>query len=158
MKQRNIWMLYLSIGVISCILSGCKKQVEYIINADIIYKNETPHTLKYFQYSSIDNYSFLVFELLPNAEKVFEIRGDGGHENPSGVNDYIGIFEGLQGNDGVLIQYDGNKCLVYKAGEGSTTENFQQSYESQKINDRYYAFTYTFSNEEYQSAVDCASP
>lgn len=159
MKQKKIWIRFLSIGIISCLgqlICSCgEEQVDYVFNADIVYKNETGHAIKYYQFNSETEHRVLVFELQPNSEKNIEIRGDGGSKAPPEIKDYKGIFEGFQGDKSVIIEYDNNKCLTYDSGEGPTTENLASGYEVRKITDRHYEFVYYFTEKEYNQASAC---
>tara|TARA_B110000240_G_C13468981_1_gene440070 strand:- start:176 stop:691 length:516 start_codon:yes stop_codon:yes gene_type:complete len=158
MEQKTIWMHYLIIGISIVILSSlnsCSSEIEYKLDTDIIYKNETNYLIRYHQYDPEDNQKVFVFELDANSEKKIEIRGDGGNENQGIDNCCQGILEGFQGNSSILIDYENNdKCLIYINGEGSTTGNIS-GYTSRTISERYYEFTYTFTEEEYNQAGNC---
>lgn len=159
MVQKTTWMHYLIIGIslnLILVLSSCTKDdVEYKLDADIIYKNESSHTIKYYQYDPINSQKVFVFELIPNAEKKLEIRGSGGNKNDTVDNCCLGILEGFQGNSSILIAYDNEtKCLIYSNGEGPTTSNIS-IYESREISDRYYEFIYRFTDAEYNLAENC---
>lgn len=160
MLQKTTWMHFLIIGISALLISSTNscssdEQVEYKLNADIIYKNETNHLVKYYQYDTVTNQRVFVFELEGNSDKKIEIRGSGGIQNQSINNCCQGILEDFQGNNSILIDYDNsNKCLIYSNGQGSTTGNII-AYESREIESRYYEFIYRFSETEYEQAEDC---
>ena len=157
MKQKTTWMRYLIFGISFCftlLFSSCGETiVEYRLDADIIYKNESNHLIKYYQYDSENNQKVFVFELEANSEKKYQIRSSGPDTNIN--NCCQGILEGFQGINSILIDYDNSdKCLIYTDGEGSTTGNIS-TYESREIESRYYEFIYTFTEAEYNLATDC---
>jgi len=156
MKQKINWMRYLIIGInisLLLLISSCSEQIEYKLDADIIYKNETNYTIKYHQFDSVTKQRVFVFKLQPNSEKKIEIRGDGADKNIE-IDNYQGVFEGFQGRGSILIEYDNSKCLIYFSGEGSTTKNIS-NYETRIISAHHYEFVYTFTKEEYNQADDC---
>ena len=158
-KQETFWMPYLIIGVTFCfvfLFSSCGEEtIEYKLDADIIYKNETDHLIKYFEYISDSNQKVLLFELSPNSEKKVEIRVSGGNENQTINNCCQGILGDYQGDNAILIEYNNNdKCIIYTNEQGSATGNIS-AFESSTISERYYEFIYTFSEEEYNQAENC---
>ena len=163
MQQNKTWINYLLTGIDLLFIYtlffaiGClEPMAEVRLDGDIIYRNQTDHLINYYHYNS--SYSFLqhVFELNPNAEKKYEIRGSGPDTDLN--NCCQGIFEDIQGVTDILIDYDnGQKCLVYLSGDGPTTANINIGYQSREISSKYYEFIYTFTEEEYNQATDCSS-
>ena len=159
MEQKTIWKHFLIIGInfffISIFISCEEKTVEYKLDADIIFINETSHLIKYYEYLSDTNQKVLLFELLPSSEKKVEIRTSGGNENQTINNCCQGILGDFQGDNSILIDYDNsNKCIIYTNEQGSATGNIS-AYESKEIESRYYEFIYRFSESEYEQAEDC---
>jgi len=158
-KQETIWMHNFIIGINFCVIllfSSCEEKIiEYKLDADIIYKNETNHVIKYFEYISDSNQKIFLFELSPNSEKKIEIRSSGGNENQTINNCCQGILGDYQGDNSILIDYDNNdKCITYTNEQGSATGNISE-FEIRTISDRYYEFIYTFSEGEYSQAENC---
>lgn len=154
MKLNIIYLLFLSIGVLVNTASCGKVRTEYVMNADIIYKNDTPYHIRYYMYDESSNQKGEIFEILPHSSFKKEVRSDGGNEVKI-PEDYEGIFQDFQGYGSKLIEYDRTKCLIYHKGEGSTTSNYLNGFQIRKINDRHYEFTYTFTEEEAQKATTC---
>lgn len=144
----------MSIGVLVSLVSCGKVRTEYVMNADIVYKNETSHHIRYYKYDVVNSTKILIFEIPPKSAFKEEVREDGGYEIFN-IEHYKGIFESFQGNGSKLIEYDNVKCLIYNNGEGPTTANYLSSYQRRKINNRHYEFTYTFTEEEAQKATAC---
>lgn len=155
MKRKVIYLLFLSIGLTISSFLGCgREQVEYIVNADIIYKNNTPYHIYYHRYDAYSQQYGILFEVPPYGSFKKEIRGDGGNKvNTPEI--YKGVFGDFQDDNGILIKYDDQKCLIYEKGSGSTTDNYLNSYQWRKINNHYFEFTYTFTEEEAQKATTC---
>ena len=63
-----------------------------MLNADIIYKNQTNHLIKYFYYDSTDGFLQFAFELDSGFEKRYEVRGDGGNKNETIFSCCLGVF------------------------------------------------------------------
>lgn len=160
MDQKIIWRRYLIIGInyfFISLFANCEKNtiVEYKLDADIIFINETNHLIRYYQYNSENNKKVFILELKANSEKKIEMRGSGGNQYQTRNNCCDGLFESFQGKGPVLIDYNNNdKCITYSNGEGSTTRNIA-AYESRTISDKYYEFKYIFTEEEYNQAEDC---
>lgn len=158
MRQKTIWKRYLIIGInlffISLFISCEEKTLEYKLDTDIIFINETNHLIKYYEYFPNTNQKVLLFELLPNYEKKVEIRTSGGIENQTINNCCRGILGDYQGDNSILIDYNNNKCIIYANDQGSATGNIS-AFESRLISERYYEFKYIFTEEEYNQAEDC---
>ena len=159
LKQKKTWIYYLTIGINSLFFffsTSCgETTIDYKVYADIIYKNETAHTIGYFQYDT-NGFQQLIFELEPSSEKKIEIRESGPNTNIT--NCCQGIFEDIQGIQGIKISYNNDsKCLIYENGQGPTTSNILNAYESREIEQKFYEFVYTFTEEEYNNATNCVT-
>ena len=81
--------------------------------------------------------------------------GTGGAKNQTIDNCCEGFLGSYQGDNNILIEYDdGDKCIMYTNEQGSATGNIS-AYETRAISDRHYEIKYTFTEEEYNQAVDC---
>lgn len=129
------------IGIISFILSSfsCSREEECIIISDFIYINNTNYVIK-----------TPVGIIQPNSQILIHDEGDG----PCDISEknYVPPFISE-----TIIRFDSNKCLTFKSikvgvGEGPVGI---ANYKFKKISSVYYEFTYTFTEEEYNQAVDC---
>jgi|GEM_PF-1872227 len=156
MGQKITWTSYLLIGISIFILISCvPARIEYKVDADIIYINETEYMINYYQYLPSQNPSkIFIFEIAPNSQKIIESRDGGSKENQNIDNCCQGILEGFQGDASVLVEFDQVKCLIYQDGKGSTTNNIL-GYESVILSKNYYQFTYRFTENEYLNAENC---
>lgn len=155
---KKIWKSFLIIGLHSMGLSflSCEGQIEYKIEADIIYVNQTDYHISYIRYIPESKRKIPILEIEPlNLEKII-LRAGGDHKTPPQVMDYEDIFFSSQGNNCIIIEYDSTYCIKYKNGHGPTTANFSNAYNVRKITDRHYEFTYYFTEEEFNQATkDC---
>ncbi len=155
MKRKFIWMLFSIIILVkmSNFLIGCGEEiVEYRLDADIIYKNETNHHIKYFEFYPDYDKKVLIFELQPNSEKKFELRGDGNRKVDIETSQLV-FYNILNRSYKIWVSYDNDdKCIIYRHGESFTEE---ANYNIKKISTRYYELVYTFTEAEYNKAVDC---
>ena len=157
MLQKIIWMRCLLTGTaisIMFLFTSCQGDVDYRLDADIIFINETNHLINYYHYDNSKNFRQLAFELSPNSEKKYEIRSNGSDTN---IDDCCqGILEDIQGAADILIDYNNSeRCLIYLSGDGSTTANINVAYERREISSKYYEFIYRFIDEEYEQAEGC---
>lgn len=159
MQQRVTWINCLIIGISVLLvlqLCSCKGQDSNIgpLDVTVIYKNETSKGLKYFQ--STETQNFLVFEIEPLGEKVMEIAWE--FDTNEGLNPGTcceGVFESFQGrNNGVLVEFDNSRCLMFESGNGPTTQNIS-GYEATLLSSNKVQYTYTFTDEHYLEAIEC---
>ncbi len=144
MEQKITWMHCLIFGISIFILLSFSKcgDVDYRVRADFIYINETVHTIEII--------SEKPFTLPPNSDYVIKIDSDGG-KNIS-ADSYVPPF-----SDGIVI-YDDIKCDTLASGailgQGEGPAGIQ-NYQSKKISDRYYEFTYRFTEDHFLLAEEC---
>lgn len=158
MVQKKIWMRYLTFGIFSFFILltsiKCETTIQYRQDADIIYRNETNKSIRYFKYDKSDGFQQFIFELSANSEIKIEERGSSSETTLDNCCHWI-LFD-LQGDNDILIDYNNSeKCLIYSSGEGSTTANYLQSYQRRQISEGYYELIYTFTEEEYNQADNC---
>ncbi len=144
MKEKRTWMNFLFIGGITILFcSGCSETTEYIVKADFIYFNNTNHAIELAS-SEIIN---------PNDSFIISIETDGGKNITE--ESYVPPFPF---NEGSTIKYDDLKCDFLeagtKAGKGEGPAGIQ-NYDYQKISERYYEFTYYFTEEQFEQAENC---
>lgn len=159
MEQKITWIHYLITGISIIIfpffiLSCDPSRIEYKLDADIIYVNDTEYLIRYFQYNNITSQRVFAFEIEPNSRKKIKSRGDGAETSLD--NCCAGVLEGFQGIKDILIEYEnGQKCLIYLSGEGPTTANINTGYKRREISTNYYEFVYIFTEKEYWNAKPC---
>jgi hypothetical protein len=147
MVQKTIWMRYLIIGI-SCIfvssLYNCTSETseDFLVKADFIFVNETNYEIEII---SVTN----PFKVSPMQK--FTINQEGMGSGTIDEDSYVPPF--LSG----IEKYDNIKCNILdagvKAGRGEGPAGIQ-NYESKKIAERHYEFTYRFQEDDYNNAND----
>ena len=147
MEQKTIWMRYLIIGI-SILIStsvfiSCKR-TDYIVKTKWIYINETGLKISY----SPDYWS--EFNVLPYDTTIYAEEMEGGEEVTAAS--YVAPLKPE------IVFYGDSKCdtlnggLKPNLGDGPRG---MDNYENRKLGIRYYKFTYRFTQEIVDSAVDC---
>jgi hypothetical protein len=138
MKRKIMWMRFLLIGVISFLITNCKSEIDYRVDANWIYINETNHSITYAPENTWND-----FNVGPKDTTIFIQHGDGPKD--ISVESYVPIINAL------TVMIDGTKCnteLAVKLHDIS-------SYEAKKIDDRTYEFTFRYTEENTSDAVNC---
>ena len=149
MKQKKIWMTYLTIGISLMILGSCvKADVEYILSLNHNYVNQTNHDLTMEIYNQHD-------ELF----KSFTI------ENGDTINTHSTRGWGpelfhieYQDGDSVIVKFADDKCLTYTDNPNNKIFNIDDydNFDTRLIEPGVrYNLYYTFTEEDYNLAVDC---
>lgn len=146
MVQKTTWMRSLIFGIsLICanLFFQCKKHVDYLSMGTYVYFNDT---------DSLIEVRSGVYDFAINSKQsyIIEQRGDGS-KNVS-ENDYVPPMTSA----GVI--YAGTKCDTLnsgiKVGKGEGILNLE-NYKSEKIGERHYKFTYTFTEVDYKKGVPC---
>ncbi len=144
MKLKITWMPYLIIGTsIILLLNSCTSgETEYIVKANYIYINNTNHIIEVLNSKTI------------NPNETLQITFEGEGEKNTTETNYVPPFE-----SGSVIKYNTSKCYIIKPnglgfGRGEGPAGIQ-NYEWRKISERYYEFTYHFTEVEYNKAENC---
>lgn len=124
--------------VLSATTSCDKGENEFKVRAKWIYINETDHKITF---SPTENLS--QFDISPNDTITYNQEGEG----PKTVNP-DNFFPPLNAS---TVVFDDVKCNTALTGK----LNNITSYESKKLQHRYYGFTYRFTEEDYDKAEDC---
>ncbi|MBE7648884.1 hypothetical protein [Tenacibaculum finnmarkense] len=143
MKQKIIWMHCLHIGislVFILLFAGCYSEVDCNVISNFTYINNTSYTIE-----------TEIGIINPNSKIFIKEEGLGTCNIKS--DEFVPPF---LGNTKVI--FDNIKCLTYQSGEevglGEGIIGID-NYVSNKISNNHYNFTYTFTEEEYNKAVDC---
>jgi hypothetical protein len=141
MEQKVTWMHYLIFGISSIFLlltNGCKKDVDYTINAKWMYVNETNH---YITYSPGDTWT----EFNVSAHDTsFYFQNSDGPENMT-----VESFTPPINAQAVVV--DNIKCDTLLADSLRVIS----SYEHKKLGERNYEFIFRFTEKNLSNALDC---
>ena len=142
MERKIIWMRFLTLGIsLMCMPTfvQCKKRVDYFVRADFVYVNNTDLVIEVK--SGADN-----FTIKPQETDTIKINGEGPQEVTE--KNYLPPFQG-----GQIIIYGNIKCDTLTIPRESITGI--DNYTSEKIGERYFRFTYTFTDADFADAKPC---
>lgn len=142
MEQRIIWRHYLIIGInlFFLLIAFSCKTTDYVVKSKWIFINETQYEIEAVYHSS--------FKIEPFGEYSFEQNFNG----PKDVNVDSYVPPNID-----IIRYDGvwcNQLTINQVGHGEGPAGIQ-NYEYNKIEERFYEFTYRFTKEQFDQAEKC---
>ncbi|WP_412466721.1 hypothetical protein [Pedobacter sp. KLB.chiD] len=147
--QNSIWMRFSMLGAFSILALGfsCKKKTDYAQFAEFHYVNASSKEVKV-------EYPLKNFTILPS-ERFTIKQSDVGPKtiSPEVYNDPLPLYLTGEKRDEIFNRI-GTKCLISTRTSQHSLININ-SYTVEKINDGYYKFTYTFTEEDYDRAVAC---
>lgn len=145
MEQKTIWVRFSHFGtnlLVFMVILSCNKQIDYRVRANYIYINETDSSI---------NYPTDWDEFNVSAKDTFIYETD--FEGPESVeaDDYeppmIGCYP-------CIIHYGVNLCDTLSKEEINSPLNID-NYESKKLGNRYYEFTFRFTQQMLDSTKYC---
>ena len=150
MEQKRTYQHCLLFGTsLLLAMASCTTDIDYRVRSKWIYINETNQPIELNV--AINN------QTSPDAiiNPLDSLISSEDSEGPKEVTEstYVPPF----GND--TVRYGQSQCLVYDPTGGAIGEGEgpfgTANYESRKIGERYYEFTYRFTEEEFAEAEDC---
>ena len=142
-NKTSMLFLLFGISIILFVNNGCTK-TDYQVKAKWIYINETGHNITYYP----DYWSN--FNVKPHDTTFYYQDSDGSKDIK--VDDYVSPVNAL------VVYYDNIKCDTLNRGNkpdlGDGPLNMA-NYSSKKLDDRYYEFTYRFTEKDFLEAKDC---
>ena len=152
MNIGRIGRISLSKGFIILLLVGCTwydTRIECQVVADFFYNNKTPYTIKGVLLQT-DN-GLRTDPILPY-EKI-EIRREGLRSFCQ--VDHTNYVPPISMADSTRIIFEDRKFLIYGFESAFCGEGFMGigNYSYRKISERYFEFTYTFTEEDYNNAT-----
>ena len=154
MRQKKIWIICLSIGIgISLLMmSSCKKTtlVSYYYIVDHIYTNHSGVDLTMRIYNKHDE-MFKSF----NIQRGHSINTHTSQEAGPGIFRFDADTHEV--GDSVIISFDDGKCLTYLDNPNNKIFNLEEydNYSDELIQQGSYTLYYTFTEEDYNLAVEC---
>ena len=143
MERKTTWMRFLMLGVFSLFFGLSCKKIEPDMSAEYIYINSTNHAISFF---TPHVYSFKLLGLKTHLIK---------ETQPTGKKTGAEKFETpFNNSSSLVIQFDGNKCLTMTNSSENSLLNIS-NYSVEKIDNRTYKFTYTFTEADYNRATTC---
>lgn len=147
--QKTTWMRYLFIGlIINCIFfQSCTKiRKEYIQKAEFVYINETNYTIRFpngMEIITLNPKQTIKSNITVGAN---EVVNETTYNNTPKLFDIFKTFN--------IVFFNDLKCLDLSK-ELKHNPSQIKDYVAEKIGDRTYKFTYTFTEADYNRAVAC---
>lgn len=142
--QNSTWMPFLMLGLISMIVFGCAKK-EWTRQGEFDIVNATTRTVSITDPNK-------TYEILPGTTlHISQVQPSNKDVVPQSYEDPITQEVGPRQSLTVKI---GDKCLIATKDSQHSILNIA-SYQNQKIDERSYKFTYTFTDDDYKRAGDC---
>jgi len=144
MEQKIIWMRFFLIGISALLAisnTGCK-QVDYQVRAKYIYINETGSNISYTA-------DWQDFNVNANDSIIYETDDDGPESikesdfiPPLASCDPCAVFFGTELCDTLLIEDENSPLEI-------------ENYQSRKLGERYYEFTFYYTQDMIDNADQC---
>ena len=145
--QNNTWMHYLTLGLIFSLLTSgsCNKRTEWGQEGDFFFVNKSTLKITFIEQR-------LKFEIEPS--KTFYLYQAQPSQKVVKPEDYQDpITQEIGPRSEVTIRI-GDKCLKQVKSDVNSILNIK-SYIAEKLGERKYKFTYTFTDADYERAVAC---
>lgn len=146
--QKTISMRYIAFGLFTSLFiigASCKKNTSWVMNGDFYFINETAHAITYAQ-SGFDE-----FNIPPNSSILISETQDGREDIEPGYYHSPLIRQGIKNS--LVVKFDNAKCLE-TFNRKNTPLNIE-NYASENLGRRTYKFTYTFTQADYDAAINC---
>lgn len=130
-------------------LSSCQKEIEYRLDTEFIFENQSDKTISFA--INDPNSSRNEISLLSNTSDIIRLIPSEGTKDPNPNTCCQGLLHSvLDGSDkgSIIIKYDNLKCIV------EVPANIA-NYKSEKISERFFRYTFTFTNEVLDHVSDC---
>jgi len=151
MKQKTTYGHYLLIGIsalITCLFS-CQKEVQYRLDVEFIFVNQSGKTLSFSVRDHTHNRNEIILE--QNTSYTIELIPSEGPKNPDPETCCQGLLESvLEGSDqgSIIIKYNNLQCLIESPANIS-------NYKKEIVNQRFFRYTFTFTDEILMEVSGC---
>ena len=137
--------IYLGLFIGLSILASCKKNTSWTMKGDFYFVNETSHNITYAQ-SGLEEFN------IPPKSSIFITESQDGREEvkPTYYHSPL-IRQGIKNS--LIVKFDNSKCL--ETFDRKNTPLNIENYISEKIAERTFKFTYTFTEADYDAATVC---
>jgi hypothetical protein len=154
MLLNNILTRYSTIGLISFLLgsiAACNKTTDQTMEGEFYFVNNTAHQINF-------NAGFEKYNLAPNGRSNAFIISDISDKSISEDSFYVPFLKEKAYKipaEPIIIKFDNNRCIIIRDMLGNHNPLNTTSYSSERISERKYKFTYTFTEADYAAAVAC---
>jgi hypothetical protein len=140
-------MSYLLIGISIVLLNlnGCQQEVEYRLDTEFVYVNQSDKFLSFEASNGSSNRR--VIALSPNSSDTVYYAASGGFENPDPNSCCQGLLGDILGG-ALTLTFTDSICSLSSPLDIN-------NYVSEKVEDRYFRYTFTFTEEVLNKATGC---
>lgn len=134
-------MRFLLIGTNLILLTsfeGCKKDIDFRVRSKWVFINETSYEITY----KPDGF-WNEFNVAPNSSTTIEQESEGPEQ--VSVNNFTPPLKAQ------YLVFNSTKCILLSAVGADKIEN----YANQKLEERYFEFTFSFTELHYNNSTDC---
>lgn len=151
MQQKTTWMRYLTLGLITSLLtmfSSCDNNMyRYVRLAEYHFINETNYAITY-------PIGYEEFNIKPISTTIFRQSVNSGGKGVQ-VSDYISPLSSDLPTYKLVIKFDNIKCLTDVKADDVHSIRDIKNFIAEKIGKNSYKFTYTFTEADYNRATTC---
>ncbi len=151
MQQKKTWMSYLIFGIsiLTINLSSCQHQIEYRLDTEFVFINESNSTITFTK--KLSRGRRIEVSLEPQEKDTTLYLASGGFENPNPNSCCQGLLHSVldasdRGN--IRVGFDDKSCLI----EAPTIIS---NYKSEIIDKRFFRYTFVFTDEVLANTLDC---
>ena len=146
MKQSNIWMRFLVLGIIISLplfINSCQK-INYGQFAEFHFVNKTNHAITYNEGFEKYNVAAMSTTIVKESQSAGKNVTAEGYHRPF-----------IDSRGSIILKFDQDKCIIDHPLDSPNSIINLKNYVAEKIGDRTYKFTYTFTEADYNRAVAC---
>lgn len=126
-------------------LSSCHQEIEYRLDTEFVFVNESDKMISFDVWNSINK---KVIALDPNSSDTVFYKASGDFEKPDPSTCCQGVLNSLFYDSGLNISMNDSLCLL-------SSPLFIDNYVSEKVDNRYFRYTFTFTNEILDDVSSC---
>ncbi|RZJ75283.1 MAG: hypothetical protein EOO45_06110 [Flavobacterium sp.] len=154
MIRDNVLTRYLTIGLISFLLgsvAACNKKTDQAMEGEFYFINNTSRQISF-------SAGFEKYNLAPNERSTVFKVSDISDKSISEDSFYVPFLKEESyklPNEPIIINFGNNRCLIVHDMLGNRNPLNIKSYSSERLAERKFKFTYTFTEADYSAAPAC---
>ena len=149
MERKNIWKRYLTLGLIISLISIISSCKDYFYNeiGEYQFVNETSYSIVY-------SIGYEKFNIGPKSKiLITQNKKTGGDKGGAKVSDYKSPLYSQTAT--LNIKFNNLKCLNDVKENDINSVRDIKNFVTEKIGENHFKFTYTFTEADYNRAVNC---
>lgn len=152
--RNTILTRYLTISLISFLfgsIAACNKKTDQVMEGEFYFINNTARKITF-------SAGFEKYNLAPNARSTVFIISDISDKAISEDSFYVPFLKEESYKvplEPIIINFGNNKCIIMREMLGNRNPLNIKSYFRERLSERKYKFTYTFTEADYSAAPVC---